>query len=280
MESSTTKSALITGAGGGLGSALVRRLTDHGWRVFAADLNDEALSLHRENPQVVPLVMDVTDEASVNRAVAQLSNETDRLDAVINFAGVMGVGSLTDIPEARLERILNINVLGTYRVNKACRPLLARSEGRIVNISSETGWQTTAPFNGPYAMSKYAIEAYSHALRRELALLGIKVITIQPGPFKTDMVGGIAPAFTAAESETPRFAAVLRRLKNLAAKQINSAHDPAVLARVIEGALNAKRPKAVYSVRPDRMRSTLDRLPLRTQDRVYLTILSRADKER
>lgn len=224
--------------------------------------------------------MDVTDEAEVGSAVARLSNETDRLDAVVNFAGVMGIGSLTDIPEARLRKILDINVLGTYRVNKACRPLLVQSGGRIVNISSETGWQTAAPFNGPYAMSKYAIEAYSHALRRELGLLGVTVITVQPGPFRTDMVGGIEPAFTLAESETPRFAKVIQRLKSLAAKQIHTAHDPDYLAQVIEGALNAKRPKAVYSVRPDRMRSMLDRLPLRTQDRVYLTLLRRADRER
>jgi NAD(P)-dependent dehydrogenase (short-subunit alcohol dehydrogenase family) len=191
----------------------------------------------------------------------------------------MGLGSLTDIPEERLARILDVNVMGTYRINKKFLPLVEAARGRIVNISSETGWQSAAPFNGPYAMSKHAIEAYSTALRRELALLGIKVITIQPGPFRTDMVAGIERAFSQAESETTKFDRVIRKLKRLAAKQINSAHDPDILAQVIENALTVKRPKPVYSVKADRLRSSLERLPLRATDQVYLTVLRRANKE-
>jgi NAD(P)-dependent dehydrogenase (short-subunit alcohol dehydrogenase family) len=190
----------------------------------------------------------------------------------------MGVGSLTDIPEERLARILDINVMGTYRVNKKFFPLVEAAKGRIVNISSETGWQSAAPFNGPYAMSKYAIEAYSTALRRELALLGVKVVTVQPGAFRTSMVEGIERAFTQAEDETPKFATVLRKLKGLAGKQINSAHDPDLLAQVIETALTAKRPKLVYSVKPDWARSSLEKLPLRAVDQVYLAVLRRAQK--
>ncbi|MBW2215542.1 MAG: SDR family NAD(P)-dependent oxidoreductase [Deltaproteobacteria bacterium] len=128
-------------------------------------------------------------------------------------------------------------------------------------------------------MSKHAIEAYSTALRRELALLGVKVVTIQPGPFRTDMVEGIERAFTQAESETTRFARAIRKLKGLAAKQINSAHDPDILAQVIETALTVKRPKPVYSVKADRLRSSLEKLPLRAADQVYLTVLRRANKE-
>jgi NAD(P)-dependent dehydrogenase (short-subunit alcohol dehydrogenase family) len=231
------------------------------------------------DPDVVPILMDVTDRDSVKSAYETISSHTDSLDGVVNFAGVMGLGSLTDIPEERLARILDINVMGTFRVNKTFLPLLEAAKGRIVNISSETGWQSAAPFNGPYAMSKYAIEAYSTALRRELALLGIRVVTVQPGPFRTDMVAGIERAFTQAESETARFATVIRALKGLAAKQINSAHDPDILAQVIETALTAKRPKPVYSVKPDRLRSSLERLPLRAIDRVYVTVLRRANKE-
>jgi NAD(P)-dependent dehydrogenase (short-subunit alcohol dehydrogenase family) len=164
-------------------------------------------------------------------------------------------------------------------VNKKFLPLVEAAQGRIVNISSETGWQSAAPFNGPYAMSKHAIEAYSTALRRELALLGIKVITIQPGPFRTDMVAGIERAFSQAQSETTKFEGVLAALKGLAAKQINSAHDPDILAQVVDTALTAKRPKPVYSVKPDRLRSALDRLPLRATDQAYVTVLRRAYKK-
>jgi NAD(P)-dependent dehydrogenase (short-subunit alcohol dehydrogenase family) len=275
----TKRTALVTGAGGGLGHAMVERLVANGWKVFAADINKESLRSSMHDPDVLPVVVDVTDRESIKSAYDAVASNTDRLDAVVNFAGIMGLGSLTDIPEERLARILDVNVMGTYRINKKFLPLVEAARGRIVNISSETGWQSAAPFNGPYAMSKHAIEAYSTALRRELALLGIKVITIQPGPFRTDMVAGIERAFSQAESETTKFDRVIRKLKRLAAKQINSAHDPDILAQVIENALTVKRPKPVYSVKADRLRSSLERLPLRATDQVYLTVLRRANKE-
>jgi NAD(P)-dependent dehydrogenase (short-subunit alcohol dehydrogenase family) len=274
----TKKTALVTGAGGGLGHATVERLVAAGWKVFAADISEDLLRTSMHDPDVVPLVMDVTSQESIQSAYDAVASQTDRLDGIVNFAGVMGVGSLTDIPEERLARILDINVMGTYRVNKTFLPLVEAAKGRIVNLSSETGWQSAAPFNGPYAMSKHAIEAYSTALRRELALLDIKVVTIQPGAFRTNMVAGIEKAFTAAEAETPKFAQVLRKLKTLAGKEIESARDPDILAQVIETALTAKRPKPVYSVKPDRLRSTLEKLPLRAADGLYIAVLRRAHR--
>ncbi len=275
----TKRTALVTGAGGGLGHAMVERLVANGWKVFAADINEDSLRTSMHDPDVLPVIVDVTDPESIQGAYEAVSSSTDRLDGIVNFAGILGLGSLTDIPEERLARILDVNVMGTYRVNKQFLPLVEAAQGRIVNISSETGWQSAAPFNGPYAMSKYAIEAYSTALRRELALLGIKVITIQPGPFRTDMVAGIERAFSQAESETTKFDGVIRKLKKLAAKQINSAHDPDILAQVIETALTAKRPKPVYSVKPDPLRSALEKLPLRAIDKTYFTVMRRAYKK-
>ena len=274
----TMKTALVTGAGGGLGHATAERLVSNGWRVFAADISDEMLRSSRHDPSLVPILMDVTDDESIESAYDAVRSETDALDGIVNFAGIMGIGSLTDIPEERLARILDVNVMGTYRVNKKFFPLVEAVQGRIVNISSETGWQSAAPFNGPYAMSKHAIEAYSTALRRELALLGVKVITIQPGAFRTDMVAGIEKAFTAAEAETPKFAPILRKLKSLAGKEIESARDPDILAQVVEEALTAKHPKPVYSVKPDKLRSALEHLPVRASDRLYLAVLQRARK--
>ena len=275
----TKKTALITGAGGGLGHATVERLVMDGWQVFAADISQEMLKASTHDPDVVPILMDVTDRESIESAFDAVSSRTDRLDGIVNFAGIMGVGSLTDIPEERLWRVLDVNVMGTYRVNKRFLPLIEAARGRIVNVSSENGWQTAAPFNGPYTMSKYAIEAYSDALRRELALLGIKVIKIQPGPFKTGMAEGIERALDQAESETRRFAGVIRRFKKLAGKQINAAHDPDILAQVVETALSTRSPKPVYSVKPDRLRSSLEKLPLRAADEVWLTVLRRANKK-
>jgi NAD(P)-dependent dehydrogenase (short-subunit alcohol dehydrogenase family) len=114
----TKKTALITGAGGGLGHATVERLVANGWKVFAADISKDLLRASMHDPDVVPVVIDVTDQESIQGAYDAVASQTDRLDGIVNFAGIMGVGSLTDIPEERLARILDINVMGTYRVNK------------------------------------------------------------------------------------------------------------------------------------------------------------------
>ena len=133
------KTALITGAGGGLGHATVERLVANGWRVFGADISKDMLRASMHDPDVLPVEMDVTDGDSIQAAFDVIASQTDHLDAVVNFAGVMGIGSLVDIEEERLARILDINVMGTFRVNKKFFPLVERAQGRIVNISSETG---------------------------------------------------------------------------------------------------------------------------------------------
>ena len=173
------RSVLVTGAAGGLGSATVRRLAAAGWDVFAADL--DAPALHQlASERVVPLVVDVTDEASVDAMAAHVSERTGRLDAVVNFAGVLGIGPLVEIDPSYFRRVLDVNVVGGFLVNRALFPLLVAAKGRVVLMSSETGWQTAMPFNGPYAMSKHAVEAYGDALRREVAMLDVDVVKIRP----------------------------------------------------------------------------------------------------
>ena len=275
----TKKTALVTGAGGGLGHATVETLVANGWKVFEADISKEMLRSSMHDPDVVPVVMDVTDQASIESPFEAVSSQTNRLDAIVNFAGVMGVGSLVDMADARFEQIIDINLVGTFRVNKTFFPLVEAAKGRIVNISSETGWQSPAPFAGPYAISKHAVEAYSTALRREVALVGVKVIVIQPGSFNTNMVSGIENAFSLAADESPRFGGLLRRMKGFAAKAAGKAGDPNMLAQVIATALTTKHPKLAYSVKPDKARSALEVLPTRAVDQIYLTVLRRAGKE-
>ena len=120
----TKRTALVTGAGGGLGHATVERLVANGWKVFAADIDKDLLRSSMHDPDVVPIVMDVTDGESIKSAYDAITTHTEHLDGLVNFAGILGVGSLTDIPEERLARILDINVMGTYRVNKKFLPLL------------------------------------------------------------------------------------------------------------------------------------------------------------
>lgn len=265
------KTALITGGAGGLGGASSRLLLEKGWRVIVADFDAAALAKWQGQPGVDTVQVDVTSPASVAQAAEQVRGMAPQLDAIINFAGIMAVGSLVEMPPERIARILDVNVMGTVRINQAFFPLLkrgsdARSSGRIINISSETGWETTAPFNGPYSMSKYAIESYSDALRRELQLLHIPVIKIQPGPFKTEMTGSIGRVFAQAIAESPTFGRYIERLAQIGAKAEDQAHPPQILAQAVYQALSSAKPKARYSVKADSQRVVLSYLPTRLVD--------------
>lgn len=265
--SNTPRFVVVTGAAGGLGAATCHRLAGGGWNVLAADLPGEGLDRigDAHGVQIVPL--DVTDASSVAGLAAAVEAHTRRLAGLVNFAGILEVGPMIEMPEERFRRVFEVNVLGTFRVNQALFPLVETGRGRIVNISSETGWQSGGPFNGAYAMSKHAIEAYSDSLRRESLLVDVPVIKIQPGPFRTAMVESILRRFQQAEAESTRFAAALRRTGELAAKEQDRANDPDVLAAVVEMALTARRPRPAYSVRPARSRVVLEWLPVRLADR-------------
>ena len=265
----------ITGGAGGLGGATARYLGERGWRVFAADFVEEALARIGKERNVTPVHVDVTDAVSVERAARSLAKRVDGLDGVVNFAGILAVGSLIEISEEALRRVLDVNVMGTFRVNKALLPLVLARRGRIVNISSETGWQSGMPFNGPYGMSKHAIEAYSDSLRRELMFLGVPVIKIQPGPFKTEMVAGIERHFARAAKESRHFGKLLRAVKGMTLAEQQKAHDPILIAETVHTALSARHPAAAYSVKPDPGRVAMNLLPDWVADGLLEWVLGR-----
>lgn len=266
MPAVNPRTILVTGAAGGLGAETARLFAGRGWRVFAGDVAPvSAVS------NIVPLTLDVTSQESIAAAVAKIDElSPDGLGAVVNFAGVLGVGPLVEIDESMMQRIFDINVMGTYRVNKAAFPLLQRGHGRIVNISSETGWQRALMFNGPYAMTKHAIEAYSDALRRELMFLDnpVQVVIIQPGPFRTSMSGSIAESFERAIRPDSQFARVGRKVGQMGAKVGETAHDPRELAEVIWRAVTQPQPRHRYSVKASRLTSALHYMPTSLADRL------------
>lgn len=274
------KNVFITGGAGGLGRATSHYLAERGWKVFAADFDRASLDEMAESNNITPVLIDVLDTASVADAVKTVEKQVDGLDAVVNFAGIMVIGSGIELDEAIFQKVLNVNVMGTYRVNQACFPLLKLRKGRIVNISSETGWMSGGPFNGAYASSKHAIEAYSDSLRRELALLDMPVIKIQPGPFKTSMVESIEANFVRASDNSLEFKATINKLKGLAVKEGDKGHDPDYLASVIHRALTADKPKAAYSVKPDPGRSLLEYLPTRWADALLKKVMATTSSKR
>ncbi|MGI9277574.1 MAG: SDR family NAD(P)-dependent oxidoreductase [Endozoicomonas sp.] len=273
------KTALITGGTGGLGLATARFLVEKGWQVYAADANQAALD-SLDSPGITPLFMDVTQTESVQKAYDTISADIDCLDAVINFAGILRVGSMAEMEEQTLETLMQINVMGTFRVNRAFFPLLNKPgadgrKGRIVNISSETGWQSGHPFNGAYAMSKHAIEGYSDSLRREMMMVDVPVIKIQPGPFKTNMVASIEANFQQAADKSELFSKQLLNARSVAINENKKANDPRIISETIFQALTVNKPKAAYSVKPDLVRTLLEYLPTRWVDPLMKAGLSK-----
>ena len=271
---SEPKHILITGAFGGLGAATITELTKKQWHVYATDANPGILEKYKDNDWVTPVLMDITDQSSIDNAFDIIVAQTSGLDAIINLAGILIVGSMVELPIESVQKIIDVNLLGAYRTNQKFLSLIINSKGRIINISSETGWQTAAPFNGAYALSKYALEAYSDALRRELAFLNIKVIKIQPGPFKTEMTRHIEQKFAKAENESTLFKKNLAKGQTYLPGVYKNAHDPVILAKTIVRALTAKNPKSAYSLKPDKARSLLDKIPIRWADKLIKRALS------
>ncbi|RLD22479.1 MAG: short-chain dehydrogenase [Bacteroidetes bacterium] len=269
-----SKNILITGAFGGLGTATISELTKNQWHVFASDVNPTILEKYKDNKWVTPVLMDITDQSDIDKAFDVIAEQTSGLDAIINLTGILVVGSVVELPIETIQKIIDINLLGAYRTNQKFLPLIINRKGRIINISSETGWQTAAPFNGAYALSKYALEAYSDALRRELAFLDIKVIKIQPGPFKTEMTKHIEQKFAKAENESKLFKKNLAKGQTYLPGVYKNAHEPVILAKTIVQVLNSKNPKTAYSLKSDKARSFLDKIPIRWADKLIKRALS------
>src|SRR6266704_2863483 len=176
---------LVTGASSGIGRAVAGELVRRGFTVFGTiRRRDDAASLAALG--ATPVTLDVTAAATIAAARAQLERALagQPLAGLVNNAGIPAAGPLELFPLDDLRRVLEVNVIGVVAVTQAFPPLLKASRGRIVNISSVAG-RGALPFVGPYAASKFGLEAISDSLRRELLPFGVRVIVIEPGSFKT-----------------------------------------------------------------------------------------------
>lgn len=270
----STKHILISGAFGGIGQATMIELLKSDWHIFAVDIHPEIPALFKNTTQITPLVIDVRDTHSIEKAFDLISCKTDGLDAIISMTGILKVGSLAELPLDDLKQVMEINLYGMYEINKRFLPLVIARKGRIITLSSEVGTQMAAPFNGFYSMSKHAVEAYSDALRRELAFIGIKVIKIQPGPFKTSMTKNAENQFIEAEKESLLFKKNIAKGIPYLPKVYKNANEPVLVAQCIISALNDPYPKIAYAIKKDRTRQILDLLPVRWADWMIKRALS------
>lgn len=268
------KTVLLTGATGGLGEAGARTLAGRGWRVFACGTKPEKLQALQGIPGIIPLKMDVTDEQSILSARQSVLQHTGQLDAVVNFAGIGTFASLVeDDAIAVTQRMVDVNILGTVRVNRLFFDLVEKAQGRIVNCSSSVGWMTVQPFSGGYTLTKRAIEGYNDALRREAMFVGVKVIKIQPGPIQTAISDDLLGGFDRTLARTTHYRRVLQRMRPLMQSVMGRQGKPQQVADALVRALEDARPRLYYRVAPGLLLSLMELLPERAVDAAYRWIL-------
>jgi NAD(P)-dependent dehydrogenase (short-subunit alcohol dehydrogenase family) len=261
----------FTGATGDLGGECVKQLSESGrWVVFAAGTNHERLKQLETLVNVIPVRCDITNQDSVETARETVEGITKKLDAIVNFAGLTAFSSAVEGEIIKTtEKILAVNVMGMVRVNRVFFDMIDRTQGRIINCSSEAGWMTAQPFAAPYFLSKRAVEAYSDSLRRELMFLGIRVIKMQPGSFKTRITENIYRDFDKTLESTRYHKDLLARMKPLMVHELKNRNDPSDLARLLLKALESKHPKNQYRIGTGKLLLLLEILPERWVDASY-----------
>jgi NAD(P)-dependent dehydrogenase (short-subunit alcohol dehydrogenase family) len=270
------KTVVISGASTGIGEACALYLDGLGWRVFAGirkQIDGEALQ-QKASARLQPVFMDVTDSDSIRAAAAFIAAELGDigLAGLVNNAGIAAGGPLEFLPVDRLREQLEINVVGQVIVTQSLLPLIRQGQGRIINMSSISG-RIAMPFFGPYAASKFALEALSDSLRVELREWGLEVIIIEPGAIATPIWGKSVTKADALVDNLPEHAKnlygpLLSRLRREVIRTGQKGTPAIEVAKVLHKALVSKRPKTRYLVGRDaRMAAFLVKfLPDRLRD--------------
>ena len=243
------------------------RLAAAGWQVYAGVRNPGDAP-----PGTVELILDVTDPEAVAqlREAGTVLGLSLGLNGLVNNAGIAVAAPLEDMPLTELRRQLEVNLVGQLAVTQALLPALRSARGRIVIIGSIAG-RSALPFLGAYAMSKFALEAMADSLRLELAPDGIEVALVEPGTIATPIWSKPQPL---ADVVSERYRPRIERFGRLAAARAAKAAPADRVARAVEHALTAARPRTRYLVGRDaHIRSAIERLPDRLRDRVLARAL-------
>ncbi len=249
------QSVMITGVSTGIGYGATETLIDKGFHVFGSVRKQaDAQRLSEQfGEHFTPLVFDVTDSAAIARAAAQVREALDgkRLFGLVNNAGIAATGPLIEIDPAEFRECLEVNLMGPVVVTQAFAPLLGVDSslqgkpGRIINISSAAGVRAL-PFLGSYAASKFGLEGYSEALRRELMMFDIDVIVIGPGPVQTAIWDKAEDIDINRYADSP-YRAIMERFQKMFIAQGRNGYSRERLGLLVHKALTTAKPAVRYA---------------------------------
>jgi short-subunit dehydrogenase len=238
MNNNDMNVALITGASTGIGRATALALKQAGYRVFGTSRKAVATA-----DGITMLICDVTDDASVQKMVAEVLQQAGRIDLLVNNAGIGLLGGAEESSAAQAQALFDVNVFGILRVTNAVLPTMrSQKKGRIINISSLLGL-IPAPYGALYASTKHAVEGYSESLDHELRTLGIRVVLVEPGLTNTSFDENI----TRPDRLLPFYDSERSRMEALMRSWIQTGDAPEVVAATVVKAATESVPKRRYT---------------------------------
>jgi NAD(P)-dependent dehydrogenase (short-subunit alcohol dehydrogenase family) len=272
------KTVLITGSSGGVGSALVQKLSDRGWTVFAGVRSLDAakrIGLGRKN--VIPIMLDVCSTESVAAAYSEISKLSNRegLFAVINNAGISADGPMEIVSIEALRKQFEVNLFGAVAVTQAFLPLLRLSQGRIINMGGGAG-RITLPLYGALSSSKAALDSITNAFRMELKHQGVNVVYVEPGGLQTQFFQKSAQASRDEGAVAPLEVRRIYGKATDAVKKAFAASKPepvSIAVDAIISALDAKVPAPRYVIgKENKMHlMLLPKLSIRMRDKILMS---------
>lgn len=260
---------LVTGASSGIGQAAALQLDRAGCQVFASVRRREDADrlCEQASSRLTPVLLDVTDAASITRAKEQISEACGDagLWGLVNNAGISFRAPVELVPLDELRRLFEINVFGHIAVTQAFLPLIRQASGRILNVSSLTS-QIVTPYHGPYSSTKACLNALNHALRLELKQFGIDVVLLIYGGVRTaiwEKAGRMSEEITqrTLPDAPPSYRDSLQKAWTYFYKKGTSGLTPDAAAQPIVHALSTPGPRNTYFVGPDaRFYNVVDKL--------------------
>jgi NAD(P)-dependent dehydrogenase (short-subunit alcohol dehydrogenase family) len=236
---------LVTGASSGIGRACAAYLAERGFRVYGTSRQPGA-----SVAGVTILTADVTDDRSVEQAVATVLAREGRLDIVVNNAGMGIAGPVEDTTIEEAKRQMEVNFFGVFRVCRAVLPAMrSRRAGYIVNIGS-IGGLLAIPYQAMYSASKFALEALSESLRMEVRSFGIRVVIIEPGDHKTAITQN---RHVTQSTYGHSFEAALART----ARDEQSGPGPEQIAHLLYKLVNRRNPRLRHPIGPAPQRAAV-----------------------
>jgi NAD(P)-dependent dehydrogenase (short-subunit alcohol dehydrogenase family) len=275
-------SVLVTGASTGIGRATALRLDERGWRVFAGVRREEDAASLREagSERLAPLILDVTNAGQIAAVAERVGEAVGQagLEGLVNNAGIGVPGPLETLPVEDFRRQIEVNLTAHVAVTQAMLPAIRRARGRIVFIAS-IGGRMAFPMFGAYNASKFGLEAIGDVLRQELRPWGIRVAVVEPGSIATPIwqrgdaeVDAIAGR--ARDGHAELYGEAIEAYREVAMKTAARGIPPERVAKTIERALTARRPRTRYLVGADAKGQALAKRVL--PDRAVDWLISRA----